>query len=75
MSARSNHRYDTADYGSLDAFLGNMDDFHKLKQEMDKRGMHSARIIGRTGSRSRIRRPRIVWEINMCIMTGRGLTA
>ena len=40
MSARSNHRYDTADYGSLDAFLGNMDDFHKLKQEMDKRGMH-----------------------------------
>ena len=40
MSACSNHRYDTVDYGTIDPLLGNMEDFQQLVAEMDKRGMH-----------------------------------
>ena len=40
MSACSNHRYDTVDYGTIDPLLGNMEDFKQLVAEMDKRGMH-----------------------------------
>lgn len=36
----SNHRYDTSDYSKLDSFLGNMDDYVKLAQNLQKRGMH-----------------------------------
>lgn len=36
----SNHRYDTTDYTKVDAFLGNMDDFVTLANDMHKRGMH-----------------------------------
>ena len=36
----SNHRYDTTDYRNIDPILGNMDDFLKLKDEAQKRGMN-----------------------------------
>ena len=39
MTAASNHRYDSVDYGSLDPFLGTMKDFDLLVTEMHKRGM------------------------------------
>jgi len=36
----SNHRYDTTDYRNVDPILGNMDDFVKLAEEAQKRGMN-----------------------------------
>ncbi len=38
--AKSNHRYDTADYKKIDPYLGTQDDFEKLTREAGKRGMH-----------------------------------
>jgi glycosidase len=37
--ARSNHRYDTADYKQIDPILGTLDDFRKLVSEADQRGI------------------------------------
>lgn len=39
FEARSNHRYDTADYKKIDPILGTLDDFRKLVKEADKRGI------------------------------------
>jgi len=39
FAARSNHRYDTADYFKIDPLLGTEDDFKKLCAEAKKRGM------------------------------------
>ncbi|MBC7871752.1 MAG: glycoside hydrolase family 13 protein, partial [Chitinophagaceae bacterium] len=40
FEARSNHRYDTADYMTIDRRLGTMDDFHTLVSQAEERGMH-----------------------------------
>jgi hypothetical protein len=37
--ARSNHRYDTADFKQIDSTLGTLEDFQTLVAEADKRGM------------------------------------
>lgn len=39
FEARSNHRYDTADYLAIDPLLGTMEDFRTLVAEADARGM------------------------------------
>jgi glycosidase len=39
FEARSNHRYDTADYFAIDHRLGTMDDFRALVSEAEARGM------------------------------------
>jgi len=39
FEARSNHRYDTADYKAIDPILGDMETFRTLVAEADKRGM------------------------------------
>jgi glycosidase/fibronectin type 3 domain-containing protein len=39
FDARSNHRYDTADYTKIDPYLGKEGDWKKLVKEADKRGM------------------------------------
>ena len=36
----SNHRYDTSDYSEIDPFLGDLDDYVTLAQDLNKRGMH-----------------------------------
>lgn len=40
FSARSNHRYDTADYMNVDPVLGSNADFEQLCNKAAKRGMH-----------------------------------
>lgn len=37
--AKSNHRYDTADYKTIDPYLGDIKDFRKLVSEAKKRGI------------------------------------
>ncbi len=39
FDARSNHRYDTADYYSIDPYLGDMKDFEKLVRKADQHGI------------------------------------
>lgn len=39
FSARSNHRYDTSDYLTVDPMLGDEEDLKKLCREAEKRGM------------------------------------
>jgi glycosidase len=39
FAARSNHRYDTADYLMIDPMLGTIDDFRTLVTEAESRGM------------------------------------
>lgn len=39
FAARSNHRYDTADYRTIDPMLGTLDDFHALIEAAQERGM------------------------------------
>jgi glycosidase len=39
FEARSNHRYDTADYKQIDPMLGTLEDFQTLVSEAKKRGM------------------------------------
>jgi glycosidase len=39
FAARSNHRYDTADYKQIDPMLGTLDDFRRLVGEADRRGI------------------------------------
>lgn len=39
FAARSNHRYDTADYKAIDPVLGDLEDFQTLVSEAQKRGM------------------------------------
>lgn len=39
FEARSNHRYDTADYKAIDPILGDLEAFQTLVAEADKRGM------------------------------------
>lgn len=39
FAARSNHRYDTADYRLIDPLLGTLDDFRRLVTEAEARGM------------------------------------
>lgn len=39
FSAQSNHRYDTADYESIDALLGDEEDFRALCADAEKRGI------------------------------------
>ncbi|MDR2647444.1 MAG: glycoside hydrolase family 13 protein [Oscillospiraceae bacterium] len=38
--AESNHRYDTADYHTIDPLLGDLHDFHHLCDEAHRRGIH-----------------------------------
>ena len=40
FEARSNHRYDTADFLVVDSMLGTLEDFEMLIAEADARGMH-----------------------------------
>jgi glycosidase len=40
FEARSNHRYDTADYLAIDPILGDIQDFRTLVSEAEARGMH-----------------------------------
>ena len=42
FEARSNHRYDTADYSTIDPMLGSVEDFEKLCVDAEK---HGIRII------------------------------
>lgn len=39
FEARSNHRYDTADFKAIDPILGSLEDFQTLVAEADRRGM------------------------------------
>ena len=39
FEARSNHRYDTADFKAIDPYLGDMETFETLVQEADARGI------------------------------------
>jgi glycosidase len=39
FTAKSNHRYDTADYRRIDPYLGKMGDFEKLVQQARQRGI------------------------------------
>lgn len=39
FEARSNHRYDTANFKAIDPYLGDMDTFETLVQEADARGI------------------------------------
>src|SRR5213076_2678472 len=38
--AKSNHRYDTADYKQIDPYLGDLKDFKQLVQQAHELGMH-----------------------------------
>ena len=51
----SNHRYDTADYKTIDPMLGTEDDFRELCMEANRRGMRIILdgVFSHTGSRSR----------------------
>lgn len=40
FEARSNHRYDTANYFQIDSMLGTLDDFTLLVEELHKNDMH-----------------------------------
>ncbi len=55
FEAASNHRYDTADYRSIDPLLGSEDDFRTLCREAHKRGMRVLLdgVFNHTGSNSR----------------------
>ena len=55
FAAASNHRYDTADYLSIDPLLGTEDDFHRLCAEAEKRGIRVMLdgVFNHTGSDSR----------------------
>lgn len=55
FAAASNHRYDTADYLSVDPLLGTEDDFRRLCAEAEKRGIRVMLdgVFNHTGSDSR----------------------
>lgn len=55
FEAASNHRYDTADYRSIDPLLGTEEDFRTLCREAHKRGMRVIvdGVFNHTGSNSR----------------------
>ncbi len=55
FAAASNHRYDTADYQSIDPLLGTEEDFRTLCAEADKRGIRVMLdgVFNHTGSDSR----------------------
>lgn len=55
FEADSNHRYNTADYMSIDPMLGTEDDFKELCREAHKRGMRVMLdgVFNHTGSNSR----------------------
>lgn len=55
FAAASNHRYDTADYLSIDPLLGTEDDFRTLCREAEKRGIRVMLdgVFNHTGSDSR----------------------
>ena len=40
FEAKSNHRYDTADYYSIDHYLGDLAEFRKLVKQARERGIH-----------------------------------
>ncbi len=55
FAAASNHRYDTADYLSIDPLLGTEEDFRRLCAEAEKRGIRIMLdgVFNHTGSDSR----------------------
>ena len=55
FESASNHRYNTADYRSIDPMLGTEDDFHHLCQEAKRRGIRVILdgVFNHTGSQSR----------------------
>ena len=55
FESASNHRYDTADYLSIDPMLGTESDFRQLCDETEKRGMRVMLdgVFNHTGSNSR----------------------
>ena len=55
FEAYSNHRYDTGDYLKIDPLLGTEQDFDRLTEEAEKRGIHIIldAVLNHTGSDSR----------------------
>lgn len=54
FEAHSNHRYNTADYSSIDPILGTIDDFHSLCNQAEKRNIRIILdgVFSHTGSDS-----------------------
>lgn len=54
FDAFSNHKYDTGDYNTIDSMFGNIDDFHELCDEGEKRGIRILLdgVFNHTGSDS-----------------------
>ncbi len=55
FEARSNHRYDTADYERIDPLLGTKKDFERLVKDAEKQGIHVIldAVLSHTGNDSR----------------------
>ena len=55
FEARSNHRYDTADYEHIDPLLGSDEDFKRLAEDAGKRGIRIVLdlVLSHTGNDSR----------------------